>query len=151
MARKAREDQVARLREALVIARDLGYVDAQLQQSGLESGPMTADRILALPLYLRGTKALEIEIKTLEARKDDTAFLPGIRELERRIGLLTQSLTIDRDQIHAVEMAMPARRPYRIESPRYALILAIATLLALILGGMHVFLREIRSRLQSKG
>lgn len=67
---KIRQDNITKIREALLIA----------QSSGLENA---VGNMFEGNAYMRGSKALEAELKNLENRVSEDPFTPGLRQLQK--------------------------------------------------------------------
>lgn len=95
-SRKEREDQIARLEEALVVAKSVG----------LENPPIIAGKLATEvssgmdgPLaYMRGSKALEAEIKNLQKRQTDDPFIEKLRAKQESL-LFYRTLDIDPNSV----------------------------------------------------
>ncbi|MDT8388530.1 MAG: Wzz/FepE/Etk N-terminal domain-containing protein [Thiogranum sp.] len=142
MAETRKQDTITQLREARSIAEALGIVDSSAM-------PIVIDKLrkdvpvntVQIPLYMRGVKALDIEIKALESRESADPFIEGLREHEEKLNRL-KGLLVDAAGVSAVTLDMPARTPYRRDSPRYALVLALAVSAGILLGLVMVFAAE---------
>jgi chain length determinant protein (polysaccharide antigen chain regulator) len=80
-SRRVRQDNISRIREALAIAKSSGLQDTVVfsgNGSDKLAGGMSEDTT-----YMRGSKALEAELKNLEARDSDDPFTPGLRKLQK--------------------------------------------------------------------
>ncbi|KTC81423.1 Wzz/FepE/Etk N-terminal domain-containing protein [Legionella brunensis] len=75
-AQTMREDQLVRLKEALVLAQKL-KIEEPSPLSGLDAS-------IPNPSYSRGVKRLTAEIKSLEERKSDVPYFPKLRDLEQQ-------------------------------------------------------------------
>jgi len=77
---RVRQDTISKIREALIIAKSSGLEDTVVFSSGSDklAGGMFEDNT-----YMRGSKALQAELKNLEARKSDDPFTPGLRKLQK--------------------------------------------------------------------
>ncbi len=142
-----RSDRITNLKEALSIARTLGIKDtsafpsmADKSQAGL------AVNTAQVPLYMRGSGALETEIAVLESRKSDEPFIGGFRDLQERRAFL-EGISIDTDVLSAVTIDAVAKTPYRAERPRKLLLIFAAATLGLIIGVFLVFVAEFRSKI----
>lgn len=134
-----RQDQILRLTEAAQVARDLNIVDRM--DLGLESPTASGFAINTadIPLYMRGSKALEAEIEVLKKRESDDPFIGGLRDLEEKLVEL-QQLSLDKSRLSVVKVDKSALVPYEVKSPKVLLIGAIGIVLAGVLGVMVVFL-----------
>ncbi|MFW3895887.1 Wzz/FepE/Etk N-terminal domain-containing protein [Pseudomonas bharatica] len=80
-AKHQREDKIARLYDALTIARALA----------LEGFPSSAEKVFGQGLameglpYLRGVQALEAEIKAMESRTSDDPYIDGLRQQQAKM------------------------------------------------------------------
>jgi len=98
-----------------------------------------------VPLYMRGSGALETEIAVLESRKSDEPFIPGLRDLQERRAFL-ENISIDTDVLSAVTIDAVAKTPYRAEKPRKLLLVFVAATLGFMIGVFLVFVAEFRSK-----
>jgi chain length determinant protein (polysaccharide antigen chain regulator) len=83
-----RQDTISRIREALAIAKSSG-LENTVVFSGSGSDKL-AGSMLEGNSYLRGSKALEAELKNLENRGSDDPFTPGLRKLQKRADFYKQ-------------------------------------------------------------
>ncbi|WP_027924116.1 LPS O-antigen chain length determinant protein WzzB [Pseudomonas sp. URMO17WK12:I12] len=83
-----RQDTISKIREALVIAKSSG-LENTVVFSGSGSDKL-AGSMLEGNSYLRGSKALEAELKNLENRGSDDPFTPGLRKLQKRADFYKQ-------------------------------------------------------------
>jgi len=83
-----------------------------------------------VPLYMRGSGALETEIAVLESRKSDEPFINGYRDLQERLAFL-DAISIDVASLSAFTMDDPARIPYGAEKPNKKSIIVLG-----IVGGI---------------
>lgn len=150
VAERRRLDKIVGLKEALRIARALGIHDAstyskmaERDQSGLVVN--TAE----VPAYMQGTKALEVQISVLEARKSDEAFIGGFRDLQERQAFL-EGISMDAHALSAVTINAIAKTPYRVESPRKLLLILFAAVLGFMIGMFLTFLAEFRWKIQDE-
>jgi chain length determinant protein (polysaccharide antigen chain regulator) len=150
LADEMRHDRIAQLMEASRIAKALGIEDASLfpkMADGTRAG--LAVSTAQLPLYMRGTKALETEISVLESRKSDAPFISGFRDLQERRTLL-EGLSIDTDSLSAVTVDEAARVPYKADKPSgKVLVLVLAATLGVIIGLLAIFALESWAKFSS--
>ncbi|MGC7840686.1 Wzz/FepE/Etk N-terminal domain-containing protein [Pseudomonas wayambapalatensis] len=121
-ARREREDRIARLKEALRIARSVGLV-----KPPIISAELTAQMSGALT-YMRGSNALEAEISSLEARASDDPFIDDLRKMEIEVGFY-RTLKIDPSTVEVYQQDGDLALPDRPAGPRSVIVLAIALLL----------------------
>jgi chain length determinant protein (polysaccharide antigen chain regulator) len=152
LAEQRRQDTLASLKEALRVAETLGIKDAGAFP---DVANKTQERLTVntaqLPLYMRGTVALEAEIAVLESRKSDEPFISGFRDLQEQLGLL-EGISIDAESLSAVTLDEVPRLPYTAK-PKKALIVLLAAVLGAIVGITGAFVAESlsRRRQQEKG
>jgi len=146
LAEQRRRDKIVALQEALRVAGALGINNVNIYTQPEDKG-QTAVTVNAseLPLYMRGTAALETEIEVLESRKSDAPFIEGLRDLQERKAFL-EDITIDPDSLSTVIVDTVARIPYRAERPRKLLITASAAVLGVVLGIFLAFFLEFSSK-----
>ena len=143
-AKAERLDEVIRLKEALSIAKAIG-----LENPGLPNGKSTkeganyVDRNLT---YMRGAKALQSQIHTLENRKDDHAFVSKLRDLSSQLNMLN-SLSLNFDQAEVVKIDHEAVVPDTPIKPRKTLIVAAGIIFGGMVGVLFALIRTaIRQR-----
>ena len=134
-----RQDSISRLSEAVVVAESLNIVSRM--DAGKQAGSSTGVAINTadIPLYMRGTKALNAEIQVLKKRVSDDPFIRELRSLEERLVEL-ESISIDRRQLSPVTIDKLAVSPYKPKSPKLVLVLGIGLVVAVFLGLFAVFL-----------
>lgn len=81
-ARDVREDAIVQLEEALRVAQSVGLQTPPIIGSGM-STEISANMTQSL-MYMRGSKALEAEIRNLKGRASDDAFIEQLRPLQIR-------------------------------------------------------------------
>ncbi|MEA3412036.1 MAG: Wzz/FepE/Etk N-terminal domain-containing protein [Pseudomonadota bacterium] len=125
-ARIDREDRIAGLREAEQIARVLG-LDGPGAMSVSPTVENDGTEIVAveMPKFLQGSKAIQAEIAVLEARKDDSPFSEGLRDLQEKLANL-EKVTIPKDELSAVVFDRPATVPRAPASPKKLLVIVSA-------------------------
>jgi len=147
LAERRRLDEVIALKEALRVAKALGFKDASTFFKAEEKTQSElVVNIAEVPPYMRGTKALEVEISVLETRKSDEPFIKGFRDLQERRAFL-EGISIDADALSAVTVDAVAKTPYRAERPRKFLLIFIAAALGFMIGIFLVFVAEFRSKI----
>ena len=135
LAEERRLDTIVSLKEALRVARALGIKEPSMFPMKLDKSQAALSVNTAeVPLYMRGTEALETQITVLESRKSDEPFIAEFRDLEERRVFL-EGISIQANSLSAVTVDESARVPYRAERPRKVLILIVGLLFGLI-GGL---------------
>lgn len=135
IAAKKRQDRLAELEEALVLAKSIDLENIQQSESPVPENE-----------YLRGTKAIEAEIAVLKARESDDPFIDGIRDLQRYHDYL-DSIKIDPQAIQIARVDQAASIPESPIKPNKTLILV----LSLLLGGMlAIFVALVRAAVKNR-
>ncbi len=134
-----RQDSISRLSEAVVVAESLNIVSRLDTGGQAVSSAGVAINTADIPLYMRGSQALNAEIQALKKRVSDDPFIRDLRGLEERLVEL-ESISIDRKQLSPVTIDKLALPPYKPKSPKLVLILAIGLVLAVFSGLFAVFL-----------
>jgi len=129
IAKKRREDDVMQLKENAMIAEELG-IEPQL---GVVQCTET-------PLYYRGALALNTEIRILQARKSDDAFIVGLRDLQEEITRL-RGIKIDKTKLKAANID---QAPYAPENPTRSRkkMIMLGFILGVLLGIFAAFIRN---------
>ncbi|MDQ7059364.1 MAG: Wzz/FepE/Etk N-terminal domain-containing protein [Ghiorsea sp.] len=144
MAKQRRLDRIAKLKEALRVAKVISQKDKQvIRTNGLS---MMADEV---PLYLLGESALQAELSMLMAREDEAPFVQGLRDMQEKIKVL-QGLNIDEASIHPMLWDQKAIVPEKPIKPKKMLIIILAGLVGLMLGVMLAFIKNAMSGKDNK-
>lgn len=143
-ARAERQDEITRLKEALSIAKAIGLENPALPTGkATEEGANYVDRNLT---YMRGSKALESQIQAFEARKDDQAFIPTLRELTAKLNFL-DSIYLNDENTEVVKIDQIALTPDSPIKPKKLLIIVMSVLLGGMLGVLTALIRTaVRQR-----
>jgi chain length determinant protein (polysaccharide antigen chain regulator) len=145
-AQKRREDRIARLREALVVAEAVGFDAPQVVAGKTSSDGDLAQFIDGNLMYMRGAKAMRAELAVLEKRENDDPFIAELRGLENQLDFL-KKIDVNPDNVSVFTLDSAAEVPETPVKPKKAIILA----LGIILGGMlGVFVALIRSMLKKR-
>jgi chain length determinant protein (polysaccharide antigen chain regulator) len=138
-ATSKRKDTLLQLREAERIASAIGLENHQVI-SGSVTGEMagTVDPRL---IYLRGTKALAAEEKTLQARDSDDPFIGDLRRLQGLYDFYS-SLTIKPDDVAVYRLDGVIQPPDAPIKPKKALIVVLGSIIGLGLGVILALLRQ---------
>ena len=137
-AANIRRDTVLQLREAEKVASAIGLKE-HLVVSGEVTGEMSGVIDPRL-IYLRGSKALEAEVNTLQTRESDDAFISDLRRLQ---GLreFYKSLTVKAEDVAVYRLDGVIQPPDSPIKPNKPMILMFGVVVGLFLG---VFLGVIR-------
>lgn len=135
IAERQRQDAIVQLQEAATIARRLGITEREVPAVAGEGEAWLSVQASQSPLYMRGSRALDLEIRALAERKGNDAFTANLRSLEDRLGQL-RSLTIDTNELAPVRLDQPARTPQQPVSPGLLVILAVALVAGFSLGSV---------------
>ncbi|MFJ4433606.1 LPS O-antigen chain length determinant protein WzzB [Pseudomonas sp. NPDC089395] len=146
-AKVAKEDRIVRLKEALAIA----------QSVGLEKPPMLGGRLseeistgMSGDLtYMRGTQALQAEIKNLEGREYDDPFLVSLRDLQMRFETY-KGIYVNPDKISVFQLDGEIEQPDRPVKPQKGLIVAIGLLVGGAFGLLVALLRNMSRKVFKK-
>jgi chain length determinant protein (polysaccharide antigen chain regulator) len=142
-ARKVRDDQIARLTEALNIARSIGLEKPPLISNTL-STEVSAGMEGSLT-YMRGTKALEADIDNLRKRASDDPFVPGLRENQGTMQFY-RDLHVNTDAVRLYRQDGAIEVPDRPVKPKKTLIVLFGVVAGLLLGICFALYRGARTR-----
>lgn len=101
--RTRRDDRIAQLSEAIMIAKDLGIEKPSTPSTLSDSAPVTGSGNVIrtevnnqqIPLYFMGTEALEAERNALQKRRSDEFTEPRIAKLQADLRLLEQNREVE--------------------------------------------------------
>jgi len=140
-AQQRRADRIAVLKEALVVANAVGINSPQVTAGRTSSSDELSEFIDGSLTYMRGAKAIEAEMKVLEARQSDDPFIPELRSLQEQLSFLT-TINVQPKNVSVFTLDSAAEVPETPIKPKKALIVA----LGIVLGGMlGVFIALIRA------
>ncbi|WP_176958749.1 Wzz/FepE/Etk N-terminal domain-containing protein [Mariprofundus sp. KV] len=134
-AKRTREDRIAKLEEALLIARQSGIVDSEINGAAND---------LSME-YMRGAKAIYAEIQILKNRKADDPFIEGLREIQGEVAYLAL-ISIDPSRILPARVDMAAAIPDSPIKPKKMLIVGAAVVVGLMLGIFLVLVRGVMQK-----
>jgi len=142
MAKRRREDQIIRYREASTIAENLGIKRRVDATNIIQNTQMNVDIATATtPLYYLGLEALSTEISILRNRESDDPFIGGLRDLQEQHALLS-SIKYDQTRMTAVHIDQAAYPPKSPIKPNRRSIVSLTTVVGFFLGILLVFLIE---------
>lgn len=143
-----RRDEIARLDEALEIARQLGLksshsflVNTEKEQASVEVN--TQDQ----PLYTRGMEALGAELVALKARQHEEPFITGLRPLEEKLAQL-EMLKPNKSKTRTVIVDQRAVSAESASNKKLPLILTLSSIVGLLAGLFIVFLQRFSQRVR---
>lgn len=145
-ARKQREDRIAQLEEALLVARSVG-----LEKPPIISNNLSSEMEGAL-MYMRGAKALEAEIENLRKRSSDDPFIGNLRQRQEAINFY-RALQIDPSVIQVYRQDGAIESPDAPVKPKKTVIVLLGMIVGLVFGVMFAALlhvREIYRKTQGK-
>ncbi|MGE6821310.1 LPS O-antigen chain length determinant protein WzzB [Pseudomonas soli] len=141
-ARKQREDEIARLTEALKVARSIG-----LELPPIITGSV-ADEVSAGMkgelTYMRGTKALEAEIVNLTGRSSDDPFVANLRQWQESRDFY-RNIRIESAAVGVYQKDGVVEQPDSPVQPRKALIMLGGLLAGMILGVVLALIARFRA------
>lgn len=145
-AQRIREDRIQQLREALKIAEAIGLTGPSINSTAAVDITVETGNKMD---YQRGSKALAAEVKALESRASDDAFISDLRTLQMRYSFY-RKLNIDPESISVYRQDGSVEVPQSPIKPRKALILLLGIIAGAVLGGFIALIRfaVIRSKEQ---
>jgi chain length determinant protein (polysaccharide antigen chain regulator) len=147
-SRRVREDTISKVREALVIAKSSGLEDTVVfagNGSDKLAGGIDQDNA-----YLRGSKALEAELKNLEARQSEDAFTPGLRKLQKDADFYKQ-LVAEKFDISVYRHDGVLDLPLSPIKPKKVLIVFLGLVIGGLLGTSLALLQHFVFKRREKG
>ncbi|MFR0716570.1 LPS O-antigen chain length determinant protein WzzB [Enterobacterales bacterium BD_CKDN230030183-1A_HGKHYDSX7] len=137
--RKEREDRIARLTEALRVAKSIG----------LEKPPIISAEVAAAMegslTYMRGSKALEAEIENLRTRTSDDPFVANLRQRQEALAFY-RTLQIDSGVIQVYRQDGALESPDKPIKPKKVLVVVVGAVVGTLLGLMFAFLLYLKSQ-----
>lgn len=136
-AQRIREDRIQQLREALKIAETIGLTSPSINSTAAVDITVETGNKMD---YQRGSKALAAEVKALESRASDDAFISDLRSLQMRYNFY-RKLNIDPESISVYRQDGSVEVPQSPIKPRKAMILLLGILAGGVLGGFIALIR----------
>jgi len=146
LALQRRMDQINRLDEALTIAKAL-HVEGNHGLTVRAGANAVSVSTGELPLYMKGARALQAEINALRQRKNDDAFIEGLRDLQERLARL-EAIHVNPDAIRVLRVDQQALPPDHHIKPKRMLIVLLALFGGLIFGIFAAFFVEFVAKAQ---
>lgn len=143
---KRREDRIAHLQEALVVARAVGQQEPQVVPGRIASDGDLSAFVDGSLLYMHGARAIQTELEVLKGRKSDDPYISELRGLQDQLQFL-KGIKASPDNVAVFTLDSTAQVPETPVKPKKALILA----LGVVLGGMlGLFVALVRNLLRRK-
>lgn len=139
-AKKQRADKVARLSEALVIAKSIGLEKPPIISNSLSS-EVSAGMSGAL-IYMRGSKALQSEIDNLNSRDSDDPFIIDLRKMQAEQAYY-KNLEISTSKVKIYREDGEVEVPDQPVKPKRALVIGLGVLVGFLLGTMFILARLV--------
>ena len=138
---KGREDTLAKLREALVVAEAIGLEKPPIISGNSKSSLSIAGSMDGELTYMRGTKALVAEIENLKTRKSNDPFINKLRDVETEYNFYKKlSESFQEAKVFRMDGAVVAYdSPVK---PKIALIILAGLVLGLMLGVVVALIRN---------
>lgn len=141
-ARGLREDQIAQLKEALIIAKSVDLERSVIAGVGSPEVPAALDGALT---YMRGSRALQAEIDNLERRTSDDPFIEGLREKQSTL-MFYRSLDVDKQSFDTYRLDGGIELPDSPVRPKKLIIIVLGVLVGGLLGVLLALLCHLWSR-----
>jgi chain length determinant protein (polysaccharide antigen chain regulator) len=139
-AQQRREDRIAILKEALVVAKAVGMNSPQVTAGHTSSNDELSEFIDGSLTYMRGAKAIEAEMSVLQARESDDPFITELRSSQEQLSFL-KTIEVRPENVSVFTLDSAAEVPETPIKPKKTLIVA----LGIVLGGMlGVFIALVR-------
>jgi len=145
---KRREDRIARLQEALVVAQAVDQQEPQVVPGRTASDGELSAFVDGSLLYMRGARAIKAELEVLKGRKSDDPFIGELRGLQDQLQFLN-SIKVSPDNVAVFTLDSAAQVPETPVKPKKALILALGVVLGGMLGLFIALLRNLLRRKSS--
>ncbi len=127
--KQLREDSILRLSESLAVAKASG-LDKTVVFVGEDSSKLAGD-MEGGAAYMRGTKALEAELKNLKGRESNDPFIPDLRKLQAEYEFY-KGIELDNYKVSVFRPDGDVQEPVSPLKPKKIMLV----LLGIILGGL---------------
>lgn len=135
-ARTQREDQMTRLREAMVIAEAAGIQAPIIAPTAVTVRLMKNSETIRADdgqLYMRGAKAIKAELEVLSQRKSDDPFIGELYGLQTQLAFL-KSIDVEPDNVAVFTLDRVAEAPEQPANVRKSVIVMIGVGVGGVLG-----------------
>ena len=150
LAKKITQDRIIQLEEALKIAEELNITDMEINSANHQSIIMNNDNVVnSSPLYLHGSKALNVEIQTLLDRKSEESFVPGLRQLQQRATAL-DGIKVKYDLVKSAQIDQKAIPTNKRFAPKRKLIVFLGAVFGVFLALLYLLSLSTISRRESQ-
>ncbi|MGX5219804.1 LPS O-antigen chain length determinant protein WzzB [Pseudomonas segetis] len=139
-AEKRRQDRIARLQEALIVADAVGYDSPQVTPGKTSSDGDFAEFMDGNLMYMRGAKAVKAELAVLEKRTNDDPFIVELRGIENQMDFL-QKIDVNPDNVSVFTFDSPALVPETPVKPKKLLVLLLGAISGIMVGVFIVLFR----------
>ncbi|MHA3737414.1 LPS O-antigen chain length determinant protein WzzB [Pseudomonas sp. Eth.TT006] len=138
---RARQDSLAKLREALIVAKAIGLEKPPIVSGSSNQSLNIAGNMDGELTYMRGTKAIEAEIENLQGRKSDDPFIKDLRTFEANYKFYKQ-LSQQFRKVNTCRMDGDVEVSGEPVKPRTVLIILGGLILGTMLGVVFALLRN---------
>lgn len=142
---RRREDRIARLQEALVVAQAVNQQEPQVVPGRTASDGELSAFVDGSLLYMRGARAIQAELEVLKGRKSDDPFIGELRGLQDQLQFLN-GIKVSPENVAVFTLDSAAQIPETPVKPKKALILALGVVLGGMLGLFIALLRNLLRR-----
>jgi chain length determinant protein (polysaccharide antigen chain regulator) len=110
---------------------------------------MSEDNVVNnVPLYLYGTRALNVEIQALLERKSEESFVPGLRQLQRRAAAVND-IKVKYSSVKAAQIDQEAIPTNKRFAPKRKLIVFLGGVLGVFIALLYLLALTTISRRKS--
>lgn len=142
LAKKIKLDNIARLKEALNIAKQLNIDEIRIVTDNTTIVNMEDENTVDSnnKLYLYGVNAIEAEIRSLQSRLSEDPFTSGLRALEQKIETL-QQIKINESDVKPATIDQSAIAPSVRSEPKRKLIVMLGTAFGILLAFLYLVIK----------
>lgn len=140
-----REDRIARLREALLVADEVGMSVPLVTPGRTASDGELSSYVDGSLMYMLGGKAIRAELQVLENRQSDDPFIEGLRDLQSQLVFL-KGIEVLPDNVAVASLDSIAEVPETPIRPKRGKTLVVAMLLGGLLGMFIALVRRVVRR-----
>ena len=122
----------------------------EINSANHQSIIMNNDNVVnSSPLYLHGSKALNVEIQTLLDRKSEESFVPGLRQLQQRATAL-DGIKVKYDLVKSAQIDQKAIPTNKRFAPKRKLIVFLGAVFGVFLALLYLLSLSTVSRRESQ-
>ncbi|CAE6910834.1 regulator of length of O-antigen component of lipopolysaccharide chains [Pseudomonas marincola] len=147
IARREREDEIIRLKEALKVAKSIGLANPPVLADDFRT-EVSSSAMIGTLVYMRGSKALEAEIENLLKRASDDPFIENLRSKQEKLDFY-RLFSVNEKSVNVFRQDGIVETPSSPVKPRSIIVLVLSLILGLVFGVFVATLKYFTSPIKA--